>query len=171
MLYPRVLGTSICTTFGNKLQFFCNEVLKSFGSTTPGIDIQFEDAFDHRTKYCQIKAGPNTINYDDIKTIEDHFAKVTQLAIRNHVNVDIADCVVGVLYGEQEELNSFYKTIGKSHPVYAGPVFWEHLTGDPEFYGDLIKVFVEASDEMGSSSILDQQVKILAADIKNNFLL
>ena len=34
LVYPRVLGTSISTTFGTQLQYFCNEVLDSFASTT-----------------------------------------------------------------------------------------------------------------------------------------
>ena len=62
LVYPRVLGTSISTTFGTQLQYFCNEVLDSFASTTSGIDIEFVDAIDGRRKYCQVKAGPTTIN-------------------------------------------------------------------------------------------------------------
>lgn len=44
LIYPRVLGTSISTTFGTQLQYFCNEVLSSYASTTSGIDIEFIDA-------------------------------------------------------------------------------------------------------------------------------
>lgn len=43
LIYPRVLGTSISTTFGTQLQYFCNEVLSSYASTTSGIDIEFID--------------------------------------------------------------------------------------------------------------------------------
>jgi hypothetical protein len=32
LVYPRVLGTSIATTFGTQMQFFCSEVLEGFGS-------------------------------------------------------------------------------------------------------------------------------------------
>ena len=73
LIYPRVLGTSISTTFGTQLQFFCNEVLSSYASTTSGIDIEFVDALDGRKKYCQVKAGPTTINHDDVDTILNHF--------------------------------------------------------------------------------------------------
>lgn len=78
LLYPRILGTSITTTFGTQLQYFCNEVLASFASTTSGIDIEFIDALDGRRKYCQVKAGPNTINHDDIVTIINHFNEATR---------------------------------------------------------------------------------------------
>ena len=50
LIYPRVLGTSISTTFGTQLQCFCNEVLSSYASTTSGIDIEFIDAIDGRRK-------------------------------------------------------------------------------------------------------------------------
>ena len=71
LVYPRVLGTSIATTFGNNVQTFCHEVLDGYASTTSGIDIEFVDAFDGRKKYCQLKAGPQTINKDDVETIEN----------------------------------------------------------------------------------------------------
>lgn len=57
LIYPRVLGTSITTTFGTQMQSFCNEVLNTFASTTSGIDIEFIDALDGRRRYCQIKPG------------------------------------------------------------------------------------------------------------------
>src|SRR5699024_6782994 len=83
LVYPRVLGTSINTTFGNQLQKFCSNVLEGFSSTTSGIDIEFVDKIDGFYKYCQIKAGPNTINKDDVETIKDHFAGVRKLARTN----------------------------------------------------------------------------------------
>lgn len=43
LIYPRVLGTSITTSFGTNIQKFTNEVLSSYGSTTSGIDIEFID--------------------------------------------------------------------------------------------------------------------------------
>src|SRR5690606_17298596 len=73
LIYPRVLGTSINTTFGSKMQKFCSEVLEGFASTTSGIDIEFIDLVDGHRKYCQVKAGPNTINKDDVDTINRHF--------------------------------------------------------------------------------------------------
>ena len=71
LIYPRVLGTSINTTFGNQIQTFCCEVLSGLASTTSGIDIEFVDAIDGRRKYCQIKSGPNTINFADITSIKE----------------------------------------------------------------------------------------------------
>src|SRR5699024_1073932 len=58
LVYPRVLGTSINTTFGNQMQSFISDVLGGQGSLSPGIDIEFIDKIDGHKKYCQIKAGP-----------------------------------------------------------------------------------------------------------------
>ncbi|MFV8314842.1 PmeII family type II restriction endonuclease [Aerococcus viridans] len=64
LVYPRVLGTSINTTFGTQMQYFVNEVLGSQGSLSSGIDIEFVDRIDGMKKYCQIKAGPETIVFE-----------------------------------------------------------------------------------------------------------
>ena len=52
LIYPRILGTSINTSFGTNMQYFCNEVLSSYASTTSGIDIEFVDCIDGRKKYA-----------------------------------------------------------------------------------------------------------------------
>ncbi|MEG1094911.1 MAG: PmeII family type II restriction endonuclease [Lactococcus sp.] len=117
LLYPRILGTSIATTFGTQLQFFCNEVLSSYASTTTGIDIEFVDALDGRRKYCQVKAGPQTINHDDVDTIKNHFRGIRNLARTNHLNLNITDCIVGVFYGTDDSLSQSYKRINEEYPV------------------------------------------------------
>lgn len=162
LLYPRILGTSIATTFGTQLQYFCNEVLASFASVVSGIDIEFVDCIDGRRKYCQVKAGPNTINKDDIKTIVDHFSGIRNLARTNHLDVRQTDCIVGVFYGTEAELSSSYKKIDENYPVYIGADFWHRLTGEPRFYYDLIDAFVEVADEMNSSDLMDSLIKQLA---------
>ena len=60
LVYPRVLGTSITTSFGTQMQTFITKVLGAYGSTTQGIDIEFIDQIDKRKKYCQLKSGPRS---------------------------------------------------------------------------------------------------------------
>lgn len=170
LLYPRVLGTSINTTFGNNIQFFCNDVLSAYASTTSGIDIEFIDFVDGRKKYCQLKAGPNTINSNDVETIKNHFQAVKNLARTNHLTLATTDCIVCVVYGKPDQLSSSYRKIDEEYPVFIGRDFWYRLTGDLNFYTDLIQAFVEAADELGSSAILDKQVSVLADDIRKNGL-
>lgn len=168
LVYPRVLGTSIATTFGTQLQYFCNEVLSSYASTTSGIDIEFIDAIDGRKKYCQVKAGPTTINHDDVVTVKNHFRGIRNLARTNHLDLSVTDCVVGVFYGTEQSLSQSYKSINEEYPVYVGAEFWHRLTGDAAFYYDLIDAFAEVADEMDSSALIDQIVRKLAREIEQS---
>ena len=171
LIYPRILGTSINTTFGNAMQKYCMKVLSGNGSTTPGMDIEFIDCVDGMKKYCQIKAGPQTINKDDVDTIKSHFRALIRQARTNNMRVANSDCVVGVLYGDARNVSNFYKTIDEDYVVYVGKDFWYHLTGDAKFYEKLIKTFADiVKQRVTSSSALSSAVTTLADEIKNNSL-
>lgn len=167
LILPRVLGTSITTSFGTNIQNFCNVVLSSYASVVPGIDIEFMDAIDGRRKYCQNKAGPQTINKDDIGSIIGHFRDIKNLA-RTNQNLEInpsIDCIVGVLYGSFEDVSAFYKKINEDYPVICGQEFWHRLTGDANFYQELINAFAEVAVEMDSRDLIEQTVTALAQQI------
>lgn len=166
LIYARALSTSINTTFGNKLQKFCSEILSGYASTTSGIDIEFIDFVDGRRKYCQVKAGPNTINKDDVKTITDHFSGVKNLARTNNLNVGLNDLVVGVFYGTPEKLNTHYKNIQKDYPIYIGQNFWYRLTGDENFYHELTSAIDEVAQEYDGRELLNEVITKLAAEIE-----
>ncbi|MEA5091502.1 hypothetical protein SDC9_26125 [bioreactor metagenome] len=168
LIYPRILGTSINTSFGSLLQIFCNEILTGYASVIPGLDIEFIDSIDGRKKYCQVKAGPNTINKDDVKTILDHFKDIKNIARTNRqtdINPSI-DCIVGVFYGEQTKLSTFYKRISQDYSVIVGQEFWHHLTGDENFYFDLANAFAEVAVEMDSRKLIEDTVQKLALEIE-----
>ena len=82
LIYPQILGTSISTSFGKHAQLFIAKVseIAGQGSGIKGVDIEFWDAIDGRKKYCQCKAGPSTINADDVDTIRGHFRDLTNKA-------------------------------------------------------------------------------------------
>lgn len=164
LIYPRALGTSINTTFGTGIQKFTTEVLSSFASTTSGMDIEFEDAIDGSHKYCQLKAGPNTINKDDVETIAQHFKSVKNLARTNSLKIGIDDLIVGVIYGSSDELSGHYKRLSKEYdiPVYVGKDFWYHLTGEENFYYELIKAVGSVVSETNFRDQLDAIIKQLA---------
>lgn len=166
LIYPRVLGTSINTTFGNKMQKFCSSVLSGFASTTSGIDIEFIDMLDGRKKYCQIKAGPNTINKDDVETIDRHFQGIKNLARINNLTIGFHDLIVGVFYGETDDLSSHYKKIAQNYPVYIGQEFWYRLTGDPYFYDKLSEALGDVANEYDSSEMLQEVIEKLADEIR-----
>lgn len=165
LIYPRVLGTSITTSFGTNIQKFTNEVLSSFASTTSGIDIEFIDQLDGNRKYCQLKSGPNTINKDDVETIAGHFKNVINLGRVNGLRIPHEDMIVGVIYGEPNGLNGHYKRIESQYyfPVIIGEEFWYRLTGDKDFYHDLIRVIGEVAVEANFAEEIKDLIKELAA--------
>ena len=73
LIYPRVLGTSIATSFGSNMQNFIATVLGDYGSTTKVMDIEFIDKLDGRKKYAQLKSGPNSINKGMTRLCTNHW--------------------------------------------------------------------------------------------------
>ncbi|MDF3820819.1 PmeII family type II restriction endonuclease [Leptospira sp. 96542] len=160
LVYPRVLGTSITTSFGTNIQKFTSDVLTAFKSTTSGIDIEFEDSIDKTQRYCQLKAGPNTINKDDVETIAGHFKGVIQLAKTNGLKLSYENLTVCIIYGNQTEISGHYKRITEQYfyPVFVGKDFWHRLTGDEHFYSDLIKTFAEIASEANYRKELERVI-------------
>ncbi len=169
LVLPRILGSSITTSFGMKVQKLIAELFQGFGSTTSGIDIEFIDAIDGRRKYCQLKAGPNTINRDDVTTVINHFNGVRNLARTNNLNVGINDMIVGIIYGEDSELSSHYKKISESFPVIIGKEFWYRLTGKDDFYFELIDAIGEVALEVDGSHIVEETISKLALEIQQKY--
>jgi hypothetical protein len=165
LIYPRVLGSSITTSFGMRVQKLISKLFEGFGSTTPGIDIEFVDELDGRKKYCQLKSGPNTINHDDVETIFNHFQATVNLARTNNLDIGLNDLIVGVLYGEEKELSSHYAKIGQRFPVYIGQSFWYRLTGKEDFYFDLIDAFGEVALEVDGTRQLEGAIRQLSFEI------
>ncbi|MCF8713773.1 restriction endonuclease [Joostella atrarenae] len=169
LVLPRVLGSSINTSFGMRIQKLISELFEGYGSTTPGIDIEFIDALDGRKKYCQLKSGPNTINHDDVETIFGHFQSTINLARTNNLNIGINDMIVGVIYGQDSELSSHYKRIKERYPVIIGKDFWRRLTGKEDFYLDLIDAVGEVALEVDGTNVLNQTIEALALEISSKF--
>jgi hypothetical protein len=169
LVLPRILGSSINTSFGMRVQKLISELFEGFGSTTPGIDIEFIDAIDGRKKYCQLKSGPNTINHDDVETIFGHFSGTINLARTNNLNIGINDMIVGVIYGETTELSSHYKRINEKYPVIIGKDFWHRLTGKEDFYFDLIDAVGEVALEVDGTKVLDETIDALSKEIEAKF--
>uniref|UniRef100_UPI00404B0AFD PmeII family type II restriction endonuclease n=1 Tax=Gelidibacter sp. TaxID=2018083 RepID=UPI00404B0AFD len=169
LVLPRVLGSSINTSFGMRIQKLISELFEGFGSTTSGIDIEFIDSVDGRKKYCQLKSGPNTINFDDVVTISNHFSGIINLARTNNLNIGVNDLIVGVIYGEPSELSSHYKKINEKYPVIIGQDFWHRITGKDDFYFDLIDAVGEVALEMDGTNVLSQTIDTLSKEIEAKF--
>lgn len=169
LVYPRVLGTSITTSFGTNMQNFISDVLKnSFGSMVAGIDIEFVDTVDGRRKYCQVKLGPNTINRDDVASIHGHFKAARNLGKTNKVQLAHGDLVVGILYGEPGEESGHYRKLRDDHdyPLYIGADFWHRLTGHPPFYDELRHSIAEVAAEANGAELVEEVIAALAQTVE-----
>lgn len=168
LFYPRVLGTSINTSFGTRIQNMFVELGIANGSMIPGMDIEFVDQIDTRKKWCQLKAGPNTINHDDVAPLIKKFTKTINLARTNAAlnGVSNNDFMVGVLYGEAAELSQHYAKINETHPVIIGQDFWHRITGFPNFYDQLIVELQKLIDTLDTKNLMNEGVDKLAQEIQ-----
>lgn len=171
VVYPFALGTSIATSFGTNFQAFMVSTTGGVAraSVVKGMDIEYDDALDNRHKYCQIKSGPTTINKDDIKTIEDHFKGLTNLARTNHLPLDASDKVVGVLYGTHNDLSTMYRTIEHDGiNVFAGEELFYHITGIRGLYKGLIESAQRAAENSEMQESIEKLIKEVESGISSN---
>jgi len=170
LFYPRVLGTSINTSFGTRIQNMFVELHIADGSLIKGMDIEFIDKIDNRKKWCQLKSGPNTINSEDVRPLMKKFTDTIQLARTNRAltNVNNTDFIVGVLYGETSELSMHYKEIDKFHPVIIGKDFWHRVTGFPNFYDGLVSALHECINGLDTKEFITKGCDELADEIRNS---
>ncbi len=170
LFYPRVLGTSISTSFGTRIQSMFVQLGIASGSLIKGMDIEFVDKIDDRKKWCQLKAGPNTLNSEDVKPLVQKFTKTINLARTNSAfkGINNTDFIVGVLYGEDQELSVHYREIDRTHPVIIGKGFWHRLTGFPDFYQGLVSELHKSIDNIDTKDLINQGCKTLTEDIRNS---
>lgn len=163
---PRVLGTSINTSFGTRIQSMFVELKLADGSLIKGMDIEFTDKVDGRKKWCQLKSGPNTINSEDVNPLIKKFTTVTNLARTNSMSLNNSDLILGVLYGDEQDLSQHYKAIDKQFPVIIGKEFWHRLTGFPNFYEKLVASLDTMILELDTENLLKDGYTALAKDIE-----
>ncbi len=168
LYYPRVLGTSINTSFGTRIQKMFIELKLADGSLIKGMDIEFEDKIDKRKKWCQLKSGPNTINSEDVKPLIKKFTTVTNLARTNSMNLNNSDLILGVLYGDESQLSQHYKLIDQQFPVIIGQEFWHRLTGFPEFYDKLIVELHKSILSVDTEDLINKGRDLLEEEIRQS---
>ena len=172
LYYPRVLGTSINTSFGTRIQDMFVELGIANGSIIKGMDIEFIDKIDGRQKWCQLKAGPNTINSEDVNPLIKKFTDTINLARTNKAlsGISNSDFVVGVLYGDKLELSMHYRKIDRIHPVYVGVDFWHRVTGYEDFYYQLVLALHETIIKLDTKNLFQQGCADLADEIRTSSL-
>lgn len=170
LYYPRILGTSINTSFGTRIQNMFVELNLAEGSLIKGMDIEFIDKIDKRKKWCQLKSGPNTINSEDVKPLLRKFSTVTNLARTNAIHLNNSDLILGVLYGEKVQLSQHYKKIDEQFPVIIGKEFWHRITGFPNFYNELVSNLDEMILSLNTEDFFKKGYMALAKEIESSDL-
>lgn len=170
LFYPRVLGTSITTSFGTRIQNMFVELKLAEGSLIKGMDIEFIDKIDGRKKWCQLKSGPNTINAGDVSPLLKKFATVANLARTNQIKLNNTDLILGVLYGEEKQLSQHYKKIDETYPVIIGQAFWHRITGFPNFYQKLVTEIDTLILNLDTQGFFKNGYKALAKEIADSDL-
>ncbi|MFT4522054.1 MAG: hypothetical protein ACI8ZN_000993 [Bacteroidia bacterium] len=170
LFYPRILGTSINTSFGTRIQNMFVELGIADGSMIKGMDIEFIDKVDGRKKWCQLKSGPNTINSEDVKPLIRKFTNTINLARTNSAfkGISNTDFIVGVLYGENGDLSMHYKSIDLTHPVYIGKDFWHRITGYEHFYSELVAELQKCIDNLDTEEMIKKGCNALAIEISES---
>jgi len=170
LVLPRVLQTSITTSFGIRMQRFITKTLGATGSMSSGFDFEFIDQVDGRTKYCQLKSGPNALNKDDVITVENHFRSIKAIARTNNKTLQYGDLVFCLLYGERNEINTFINVLkDKDVVVFIGKEFWHRFTGDPDFYHHLIVAAGEVSQEINMKEVVNEVISELSTKIDQRY--
>ncbi len=168
LILPRILGSSISTSFGANVQNMIIEIFPNVqGSVGSGLDIEFHDQVDNRYKYCQLKAGPNTINSGDVEPIISKLKSGYRL-LRTNGNKTVVpdDLCVGVLYGEFKFLSQHYLNVHAENPVYVGSDIWHRISGYKTFYNDLIQRLEVLADTHNAQQELDDATTRLASEIR-----
>ncbi|MBI2551609.1 restriction endonuclease [Candidatus Uhrbacteria bacterium] len=175
LLYPHVFGTSVTTTFGDKMQKLCILHLGAQASSTPGMDIEFVDKVDGKKILLQLKSGPNTINAGDVAPILEDFRSAHRLLLQNRAS-DLPVFAIGVVYGRKEMLSGHYRKILAQNvggqmeiPVYIGKDFWWRMTGEEGFYESMIRIFVEVFGEKNFQALLEDDLKRLSSEINGSY--
>jgi hypothetical protein len=72
--------------------------------------------------------------------------------------------VVGIVYGDNNSLSAHYKKIENSYhfPIYIGKDFWYRLTGDNNFYYELIQSIGTVASQADFSNELNQIIDELS---------
>ena len=165
LIAPRILSTSVTTTFGNRIKPF---IISNFPDVSKsllhGVDIEFLDKSKKNptSGYCKIFAGPHTLNSTTSQNVIENFNNLI-----SKKKLKKSDLFIGVTYGEDKELSENYLKIrSKGYKIVCGQDFWNMLTGHKSFYDDLIKSFKSGVDKIDETALINKIISDLKKDNK-----
>ena len=170
LYYPKVLGTSLTTSFGTNIQKLLVNLNLAKGSLCDGIDIEYKDKITNKKVFCQVKAGPNTINSGNVAPIKKKFEKLINLGRTNDEFINNYQCIVGLIYGSEDQISQHYKRIDETYAVYSAEKFWHSITGYDDFYFSLInEIDLRTKNELSDfSEDSEKALKMLERNIEQS---
>lgn len=122
------------TIFGEFLEklaiFVCHEELGGYKSGICGVDLEFN--FNDARYIVSIKSGPNWGNSSQITKMKENFKTAKKTLRTQNSNMNVI-AVNGCCYGKDDhpDKGDYFK--------YCGQRFWEFITGDENFYTEIIE--------------------------------
>lgn len=175
LLLPHLMGTSLTTNFGDKMQKMCIAHLGAKASGINGMDIEFKDKLTGKETVAQLKAGPNTINAGDVNPIITDMISARRLLRQNRTN-EMPVFAMCITYGTEPDLSGHYLLIKRTDigdqdgvPTYVGKDFWRRLTGEENFYGELVELFNEAFHSENFEENVLSSTNHLALEIEQRY--
>jgi len=108
----------------------CEQAYGGAKSTAEGIDLEFSR--DNIKYLVAIKSGPNWSNSSSLKKLRENFLKAKRILGTNSAKINVV-AVNGCCYGRDNnpDKGDYLKLCGQR--------FWEFITGDSDFYLDIIE--------------------------------
>ena len=146
-LYQRVTRSSVTSWGQTAIEEICvvvgaEEVPKDENVQVSGKRFDVKVEGDDETHYVQVKSGPNTMNIGMVDSLNKMIEKIEE----KHEN---ATGVLGMTYGERNQVSSQIRgnLNDFNEKGLIGQGFWELVTGDEEFYAELIELIDDLSKE------------------------
>lgn len=166
LYYPRVLGTSITTTFGSHIKKILVDLqlAEAYPQSRSNIII-FRDRVDGNQKVCFLKAGPNTINADDVRPI--------QQKLENIENFNIENKTIGIISGTYDRVSRSYLRLQQDHNInlLVGEDFWHRMTGFENFYPNILRILNEIDNTIDVGDNFQRGLDRLTDQIRESGLI
>ena len=140
---------SIVTSFGFLIEEVASIIGTNIEKRKKGEELKgwnIKTVKDGKEYYIEIKSGPHSCNKDMLQSISKE-----QEMIRE-AKPDAIICL-GLLYGRKEEVFGTIQTYYRGDKVFVGKEFWEFISEDPEAYKKVLKLIIEAYEEVLQESL------------------
>ncbi len=138
---------------------------KAYGgrkSGIPNIDLEFDK---NNVRYIvNIKSGPNWGNSSQVKKLEDDFNKAKKTLRTSNSNL-VVSAVNGCCYGKENMIDK------GSYLKLCGQIFWEFISGEKDFYLEIIEPlgFNAREKNDGFIEVYNQKLNLFTADFIEKF--